>query len=514
MASTRTSRAVAGTITSFLQYALIILLQFLLAPVVLRIAGQEVLGGYSFLMQMVSWAALTDLGFGVAIGRYLAQAIGIDDHRQRFRTIFITGRTFCIASNLTFAAIILIMSWKVNSLMSMSYSVESDARLSLALLAVWVAIRTPFALYNDALGATQNLAAVNIIVAMGAVLRLILSLGMVMLGASLIGLMLANILAEAATYMAGYIWYRKLYPKDKFGWGIPDRSLFREMLGFGITYMVMIVASRLSASTDSIIVGYLYGAVAVSIYYTSQMPGTMLYQLIWKLTDNAAPALNELHARRAISQSTNAYLRLLRYSLFLVMPLALGIFAFNRCAITVWVGQAQYAGDMLTVALAILAITQVIIHLNAIVLVAFGNIRVMSMFCLGAGIAKVMLAFWLGKIMGLQGVMIANALVDIPGFIYFSYRVWILLGLSARQIGHHAVVPALKSSIFSIFVLIVVVLQKPATTWLWFLLWVSIFTLAWAIGVWIVGLMSEERSQFIYFLKRSLGLSAVNSSGA
>ena len=170
---------------------------------VLRIAGQEVLGAYSFLMQMVSWAALTDLGFGVAIGRYLAQAIGIDDHRQRFRTIFITGRTFYLASNLAFAAIILIMSWKVNSLMSMSYSVESDARLSLILLAVWVAIRTPFSLYNDALSATQNLAAVNIIIAIGAVLRLLLSLGLVILGASLIGLMLANIIAEAVTLIAG-----------------------------------------------------------------------------------------------------------------------------------------------------------------------------------------------------------------------------------------------------------------------------------------------------------------------
>lgn len=514
MASTRTSRAVAGTITSLLQYAFIILLQLLLAPIVLRIAGQEVLGAYSFLMQMVNWAALTDLGFGVAIGRYLSQAIGIDDHRQRFRSIFITGRTFYLASNLAFAAIILIMSWKVSILMPMNDSVVSEARLSLILLAVWVAIRIPFSLYNDALSATQNLAAVNIIVAMGAALRLILSLGMVMLGASLTGLMLANILAEAATYIAGYMWYRKLYPDDRFGWGMPDRSLFREMFGFGITYMVMIVASRLSASTDSIIVGYLYGAAAVSIYYTSQMPGTMLYQLIWKLTDNSAPALNELHARRATSQLTNAYLRLLRYSLLLVIPLAFGIFAFNRSAITVWVGQAQYAGDMLTLSLAIFAITQVIVHLNAIVLVAFGNIRVMSMFCLGAGIVKVILAFWLGGIMGLQGVMIANALVDIPGFIYFSYRVWLLLGLTARQVGHHAFVPALKSAFFTILVLIVVVLQKPPTTWMWFLLLASLFTFASAFGVWRVGLMSEERAQFIYFLKRTLGLSTVNTSGA
>jgi O-antigen/teichoic acid export membrane protein len=512
-ASTRTSRAVAGTITSILQYAFIILLQLLLAPVVLRIAGQEVLGAYSFLMQMVSWAALTDLGFGVAIGRNLAQAIGIDDHRQRFRTIFITGRTFYLASNLIFAAIILIMSWKLNSLISMSYSVESDARLSLILLAIWVAIRTPLSLYNDALIATQNLAAVNIIAAMGAAVRLILSLSMVMLGASIIGLMLANIIAEAATFVAGYMWYRKLYPEDRFGWGIPDRSLFRKMLGFGLTFMIIVVAGRLSASTDSIIVGYLYGASAVSIYYISQVPGTMFYQLIWKLTDNSAPALNELHARQVISQLTNAYLRLLRYSLLVVIPLALGIFAFNRSAITVWVGQAQYAGDMLTVSLSLFAVTQVIIHLNGIVLLAYGDIRVMSAFFLCAGIVKVIMAFWLGRIIGLQGVMIANAATDMPAFVYLSFRVWRLLGLSVCEVGRNAVLPALKSSVLPLLVLIVMLLKPPFATWPLFLLWVFIFTLTWAAGAWGVGALPAERVQLQFYVKSTLSLAFGKTSG-
>lgn len=504
MASTRTSRAVAGTITSFLQYAFIIPLQLLLAPVVLSISGQEVLGAYSFLMQMVSWAALTDLGFGVAVGRNLAQAIGIDDNRQHFRTIFITGRTFNLASNLAFAAIILIISWKVNSLMSMSYRVESEARLSLILLAVWVVIRTPFSLYNDALGATQNLAAVNIIVAMGAALRLILSLSMVMLGASLIGLMLANIIAEAVTFIAGYLWYRKLYPDDKFGWGIPDRSLFREMLGFGLTFLIAVVASKLTASTDSIIIGYLYGAAAVSIYYTSQVPGTMLYQFIWKLTDNSAPALNELHARRATDQLKNAYLRLLRYSLLLVIPLAIGILSFNRCAITVWVGQAQYAGDMLTVALAVFAVTQVVIHLNGIMLIAYGDIRVMSAIFVCSGIVKVIMAFWLGRIIGLQGVMIANATVDIPAFIYLNYRVWPLLGLSVREVGRNAILPALKSSVLLLLVMIVVLLKPPFATWPSFLLWSSIFALIWAVGTASMGLLSAERYQIRSYMMRKL----------
>ena len=236
-------------------------LQFALAPVVLRLAGQEVLGAYSFILQVMGWAALTDLGFGVAISRSLAQAHGMEDERKRFRDVFVTGRTFLSASNLVFGLVLLGVGWNVDNIMSMSPTAEDQARTAVFLLAAWVAIRIPVSLYGEALIATQNLAAANIIVALGNALRLLLSLLFVFLGWELIGLMAGFVLAEAAIACTQRFWYRRLYPEDKFGWGVPDRGLFREMFGFGLTYMVMVVAGRLSASTDSIIVGYLYGAV-------------------------------------------------------------------------------------------------------------------------------------------------------------------------------------------------------------------------------------------------------------
>ncbi len=501
MLATRTSRAIAGTITSFLQYGLLVILQFLLAPVVLRVAGQEVLGAYSFLLQIVVWGALTDLGFGVAIGRYLAQAIGFDDQRRRFCNIFTTGRTFYLFSNIIFAIAIVLVGWNINHFISMSPGVESQARLSLYLLATWIAIRIPVSLYGDALNASQNLSAVNIIVLSGNALRLLLSLALVALGAGLVGLMFSNIIAEALTLVVELVWYRKLYPQDKISWGIPDRALFREMLGFGLTYMVMIVAGKLSTNTDSIIIGRLLGATAVSIYYTSQMPGTLLYQLIFKFADNAYPALNELYVRSATSQLISAYLRLLRYSLLLVIPLAIGLLGLNRYAITLWVGQAQYAGFLLTIVLSIFAITQVVYHLNATIMLAYGDIRVMSIFGLCGGIIKLILAFWLGRTIGLAGVMLANTLVDVPGFIYFSYRVWHLLGLRVRQVWNESVSPALGANILVLMALIVVLIQKPSVTWFWFLLWIFIFASTWVLGTGRVGLSSTERIQLYNFLE-------------
>ena len=81
----RTSRALKGTLTSFLQYGLQIVLQAALVPLVLHIAGRETLGAYAILMQAIGYLALADLGFSVATNRFLAQAYGHDDGGLRFR---------------------------------------------------------------------------------------------------------------------------------------------------------------------------------------------------------------------------------------------------------------------------------------------------------------------------------------------------------------------------------------------------------------------------------------------
>jgi O-antigen/teichoic acid export membrane protein len=85
--NTRTSRAFQGTLTSFLQFGLVIILQIFLAPIVLKYAGQETLGAFSIIMQIVSYLALLDLGFSVSTNRFLPQAFGKDDNLKYFKDI-------------------------------------------------------------------------------------------------------------------------------------------------------------------------------------------------------------------------------------------------------------------------------------------------------------------------------------------------------------------------------------------------------------------------------------------
>ena len=504
--TTRTSHAISGTLTSFVEFGLRIGLQAALLPLVLRVAGQETLGAYAALMQVIGYLALVDLGFGVALSRYLAQAFGYDDQKKRFSAIFTTGRTFYLASNCVVALFAFILSIYVGNLFSLSSSVETQARIGLWILAAWGVLRTPLAVYGGALIATQHLAAANIISMVGNALRLILSLGMVLFGFDLIGLMLAGVFAEAATFSLQRWQYRKTYPGEKFGWGIPNWQLFREMLGFGIGYLLVIIGGQLTFNTDSAVVGYLYGGVATSIYYTTQMPTFLLIALIWKITDNAAPAFNELYAKKETERLQNAYYKLIKYGLILSLGLGLGLLALNRTLITLWVGEGQYAGNVMTISLALFAIGTVINHVNALVLVAYGAVRLLSIISIVGGVCNLGLSLLLGKIFGLQGVMVASAVVEIVVVGVLCVYGLSLMKINVLSLWQKAVMPALVANLFVIPVVAFMYLHHQAASWPMLILWSFAFMAIWAIGTVTVGLNKADFDQLRDYCGRTVAL--------
>jgi len=194
----RTDKAAKGVLTSFLQYGCQIGLQVLLAPLVLAIAGQEILGAYALIMQAVAYLAMTDLGFSLAITRFLSQAFGREDNGQHFEVALTTSRTILLFTNILFAILLMFLAVWGEFLFSFSRDAALQARWGLALLAIWTVIRTPWLIFREGLNASQNMSSANLIGIVGNILRLIFSLSLVALGLGLVGLIFANIIGEAA----------------------------------------------------------------------------------------------------------------------------------------------------------------------------------------------------------------------------------------------------------------------------------------------------------------------------
>lgn len=492
-ATNRTERVLKGTLMSFLQYGTQMLLQAFLAPLVLRLAGQETLGAYALLMQVVGYLAMLDLGFSVTLNRYLAQANGYDDGGRRLSDVLSTARTFLFGANVLISALTLLFALKVDAFFSLSPQVATQAQWGLVLLAAWGIVKIPWTVFGIGLNATQDLAAYNFIGIVGNASRLLLSLGLVFSGGGLVGLMLANVLAEMLSTIMYTVRFRRLNPSLTPFWGIPDRQLFREMIGFGAQAFLINIAWRLVYYTDNIVVGYLYGAAAVSIYYTTQMPTSIGFNIVNRLSDNASPAVNELYAREEAETLRNSYLRLHRFTLLLVLPLAAGLCLLNRSLITLWVGERQYAGDLMTYALAAFALLITVSHASLTFVFASGKIRTLGLVSVLEGVTNLGLSLWLGRRIGLAGVMVATVIANVPTTSYLLAVSLRALGLGAGRYVSECVVPSLLPIAAGCSAALLARMLLPGNGWFAFLVQGSTLVLFHAVTAFRFNLTSSER---------------------
>jgi O-antigen/teichoic acid export membrane protein len=474
----------------------------LLAPLVLRFSGQETLGAFAALMQVLTYLALSDLGFSAALNRYLAQAFGKDDGLVTFGKTLSVGRTFLVLTNCLLAVVALTLSFYIASILHLSPILAGQARLALRMLALWAVIRTPLLLYGAALTAAQRMAATNLMAIVGNLARLVFSVMAVYSHGVLVGLVLAYMAGEGIAFAMQRWWFQRIFPGVKVFWGIRDRALFNEMFFFGLHALKINVATALAFYTDTFIVARLHGGVAASVFYTTQMPAIACCTVAWRATDNTLPAINEIIARADWDRLRGIFLRLSRYALLVAGPLAIGVLGFNHAFIRLWVGDGQYAGTVMTVALAVFVFSTILNHLNGGVLSAFGDIRWLSDFSLCFGLGHIVVAFVAGHFIGVAGVAVASALREGLAILILLHRTRVKLGVPARSMWKEAQAPSLLSTAMLLPVIAVSLFDAHAP-WVRTLLWAGIFTLCWALWAFKFGLQRDDRNRLRLVLQRS-----------
>ncbi|MCU1306570.1 MAG: hypothetical protein JWN45_1265 [Acidobacteriaceae bacterium] len=497
----RTNRAAAGFVFSILQFGTQILLQAILAPVILRYGGRELLGTFAIISQSTSIMALLDFGFGLSLDRFLSQSFGAQDEGQRFRDVFTTARTFAFGSNMLFAGAVFFCSRHVSSFFDLSTDGALQAVHALELVAVWALIRTPIVQFANALIGVQDLAFVN---GFGGVLnatRLVLSLIFVRMHWGLVGLTAAGIVAECIAGIVYRVRFNTLYPQWMPSWGIPKPELFREMFSFGFHLMFINISDLLLFGSGNIIVGKLAGPAAVSSYYSTYMPGYYGYNLTLRLSDNAAPAVNELHGRNHQESLRNAFVTLHKITSSLAFFLAGGIILFNRSLVHLWVGDQQYGGSLLTSAVASFAIMVCILHVNVIYAMAFGWVRLLTIVGLVEGFLNILLCFWLGKRLGLGGVLLATLTVITPKTIYLLYKLTRHLEIEFKSFLNHSLLTPFKFIFAAFFVTAMVFTRLHTDTW--FSFGVGILFYVTVVAIFALAIPSKDERARLHLVFRS-----------
>ncbi len=422
----RSHRALAGGAVLALQAIVRIGTTILVAPLLVRFEGQETLGAYSVVLQLISYLVLLELGLSRALSREIAQLSGGADSGETLSRVIGTSALFLLGIGATVMVLTLLLAQFLPLWFAAKADVISSARSALLIIAAWMFFKFPLSLFNVFLFARQRIALYGAIALSGDLLRAFLSVGLVWSGYGLLGLATAMVVCEALMSIAS--WYLSRYEWRALLKASFDVDVLRRLLAIGLPLSLMSLGDQLTFHSQDLMAGLLMGAGGAATIYAMRMPGFTAASVVWRMIESAVPGLNDLRGRGATEALRSAHHRLTSYVLGAGVWLASGICAFNRPLVEAWVGADLYQTGGVTAGIAFFMLVGTFNAVLTHFLTVEGNLTHYPLVVVFAGLVTLVLGLGFGQYFGLSGVVWGAALGVLVTTPFLVRRNALLLG--------------------------------------------------------------------------------------
>ena len=452
---TRSGRFFGGLRLSYLYQALVMVAGLWLTPFLLKHLGQHDYGLWLVGLQTLSYLVLMDFGVVALLPRATAYATGHAISGTGGHDLADTiGRTARIVLYQTpIVAIAGAVLWLV---VPMGPAIRGPILVTV----LGFTVLFPLRIFQAVLHGLQELPYLGKLQFASWSISTALMVILVLLGVGLYALAIGWVAGQLIPSILSLYRLKTAFPHF-FPTGLPKlnrKELFRSLSG-GTWVSVAQIAQVFMSGSDYIIIGKLLGASAVVPYACTQKLIMVLANQPFMIMEMAAPGLSQMktsESRARIFQTCNALTLGLLSASGAVACVALAV---NHSFVNWWLGEKQFAGQMLTVAF---VVSMLVRHWNSTsmyTIFAFGHERRMAITTLGDGIVTlvggVVLVHWLGLIGAPLGAILGSCLVSLPGTL-------------------SALAGELQVSVFTV----------AASIWSWF--WRFVITAAFAVvvGLW------------------------------
>lgn len=318
-----------------------------------RISPEE----YSILpvvMAVMVFVPLLTVILTSGLGRYIVEAYAKGDER-RVTQIVSTMFPLLLGAGVLVLALGWTFAWHVGRILTIAPGRLWDARIMMTLLIFSAAIRIPLAPFGVGMYVRQKFVLSNCIRLCIQLLRIAL-LFVLLLGIStrVLWVVVASVSANLCSLPVTLTISCRLVPALRFRICEIRWKLVRELVTFGTWSFLGGLAYRIRQSADPIILNKLAGAIDVTCFHIGSLCQRQIETGLDTVLGPVGPPLTAMHAKGNKDQLRNAYLRIGRYALWLVLALAVPLMIYARELITLYVGEKYI--DATTVLILLLAL--------------------------------------------------------------------------------------------------------------------------------------------------------------
>lgn len=507
-----TSEIKAGVILNYVSIVVRLATSFFLTPFIISTLGVEEYGLFMLSGSVIAWLALTDLGLGATVSKYVVTYRAKGEHEQQAHFLGQSMMLFSMIALVTLTAGI-VCFFHLDALFPKLDSSQHETLEILFLLTLSnMILAIPLRPLGCVPGAYQKFIVPGIVSLCCSLLNTGLTVAFLFLGFKAIGLTVLSVCMGILRLLWG-LFYTLHILKAKVTFSKPDWLLYRGMFGFSLWIFLNQIMDLFYWQAGSPILANVSGAVAVSLFTLGISFSSYFMTASTAISGVLAPKIMHMVALdRSKEDLTNVMIRAGRLQLFLLTSILLGFVFLGQDFLRLWVGKSM-GDNVMTVWLgAVTVIIPLIIPLTQntglAILQALNIHRGRAIILFYSSLVCVVLGYVLSLYLGPIGMFIGTGISLTFGQViminlYYKRKAGLLIGTFFRRTYLPMLIPcALLAGI------------GVALTCFWHVeTWIDLFIAIASYGALIfvtlfyLYLNKNEKNMFIAPLKKTLHLS-------
>lgn len=337
-----------GSILSYLQMALNVIIQLIYTPFMIRSLGQNEYGLYNTVASTISMLSVLSLGFNSGYIRYYSiyknknDKTGISKLNGLFLIIFIIIGLVGLCCGI-------IISFNLNLVFDegLTSAEYEKARVLVLLLTINLAISFPMSVFQNIISAHEKFVFLKLMGMFRTIVSPLVTLPLLLMGFRSIAMVVVTVsVATVADVL--YFVYVVFKMKQKFIFKDFEKGLFKGLFSYTVFIALNSVIDQINWNIDKLLLGRFKGTAEVAIYsvgftlyqcymmFSSSISGVFtprIHKIVNATKDNVAKQKKDI---------TDIFIRVGRIQFLILGLVSTGIFFFGKYFIMIWAGEEYY----------------------------------------------------------------------------------------------------------------------------------------------------------------------------
>jgi O-antigen/teichoic acid export membrane protein len=369
--------------------------------------GQSAYGLWILVASVTVYFSMFDLGYGVALVRFVARYRAKGDTKGLNEIISTMFCVFSAVGLITFALAVLI-SLNLEKFFPLTPDQARTGRIVLLFISSYVALQFPSSVFGGIVNGFQRVYLNGVVAFVTTLVVAAVNVIVLLSGYGLAELVAATTAVRILSIFAYALNAYRVFPDLRIRPGYFKRERLREVTGFSVFILIIDIANKLNYSTDAIVIGAFLGTSAVAIWAVAQR----VIEIVQRISDQLNAVLFPVVVDNATVQRLDRLQEILvqgtRLSLAMVVPMATVLGLTARPLVMVWVGPQFAASVNIIYILSIVVALRVGNATSAVILKGSDLHKFLAVSNLSMAVGNLVLSVLLVRFYGLIGVAIGT----------------------------------------------------------------------------------------------------------